>query len=159
MRKLIGVIVLLALGLAMAGCDGANAPGSGNINGTWFANLTDSNGEIVDLVYSFSATFTETSNNGLDITNFTFVTPGPCFASYSADQYSETGTFSLSGNFNGNVTGTFGMTINTLFPTNNVLTLNGTVNGSKITGTWSATGLSGCSGSGTFTIQPPMAGG
>jgi hypothetical protein len=160
MRKLIGIIVLLALGLAMSGCDGANAPGSGNINGTWFATLTDSNGDIVDLAYSFSTTFTETSNNGLDVTNFTFSVPGPCFAPYSADQYSETGSFILSGNSNGNVTGTFAMTITTEFPAaNNVLTLNGTVNGNAISGTWNATGLTGCSGNGTFTIQPPMQGG
>jgi hypothetical protein len=49
------------------------------------------------------------------------------------------------------------MIISTTFPggSNNVLTLQGTVNSNTISGTWSATGLTGCSGNGTFTIGPP----
>jgi hypothetical protein len=59
------------------------------------------------------------------------------------------------GNFNGNVTGTFEMTITTMFPgTNNVLTLQGTVTGNTISGNWTLTGGTGCTGNGTFTIQP-----
>jgi hypothetical protein len=157
MRQWIATMLLLTLGSITLGCGSSSTPGSTNINGNWFASLTDSNG-VVD--YSFSTTFSGISNNGLDITNFTFVIPGPCFSPYSSTQYSETGSFTLGGNFNGNVTGTFDMQITTTFPTtNNVLTLNGTVTGNKITGNWSATGLTGCSGNGTFTIQPPMTGG
>jgi hypothetical protein len=158
-HKKIGITTLLALGLTMAGCGSSGSGlGSGNINGTWFATLTNTDGSPA---YTFSTTFTQASGSTLNVTNFTFTLPGPCFASYSANQYSETGSFTLSGNFNGNVTGTFGMTITTTFPgaTNNVLTLTGTVTGNTITGNWSATGLTGCSGNGTFTIQPPMAGG
>lgn len=157
MRKS-SVTILLFLALTMAGC-GNNSSQSGNINGTWVANLTSSSGDIVNLDYSFSATFTEASNNGLSITNFTFTAPGPCFSPYTSNQYSESGSFTLSGNSNGNVTGTFGMTITTLFPSsNNVLTLNGTVSGSTITGTWTASGQAGCSGNGNFTINPSTAG-
>jgi hypothetical protein len=154
MHKQIGIIALLALGLATAGCDGANAPGSGNINGTWSATLTNTDGSTA---YGFITTFSQASGSTVTVTNFTFTSDGPCFASYPT---SETGTFSLSGNSNGNVMGTFGMTISTLFPsaTNNVLTLQGSVNGNTISGNWTLTGLSGCSGSGTFTIQglPPV---
>jgi len=157
MHKPIGIIILLALGLTTAGC-GSSTSGSNSINGSWFATLTNS--PDGSTAYTFAANFTEVSGNGLDVTNFSFSVPGPCFASYSADQYSETGSFTLGANSGGKVTGTFGMTITTVFPapTNNVLTLTGTVNGNTITGNWSATGLSGCSGNGTFTIHPPMAG-
>lgn len=62
--------------------------------------------------------------------------------------------YSLSGNFNGNVTGAFGMTISTMFPgTQNVLTLQGNVNNNTISGMWTLTGVqSGCTGSGNFTF-------
>ena len=157
MRKS-SVAILALLALTTAGC-GNNGSQSGNINGTWVANLSDSNGEVDDLVYSFSTTFTDTSNNGLSVTNFTFTAPGPCFSPCTSNQYSETGSFTLSGDSNGNVVGAFGMTITTIFPSaNNVLTLNGVVSGGTITGTWTASGLAGCSGNGTFTINPSTAG-
>jgi len=158
MRKGVGMIVLLALGLTAAGCSSGSGSGAGNINGTWDATLTNTDGSTA---YTFSTTFTQGSGGALSVTNFTFTLPGPCFDSYSANQYSETGSFTLSGNLSGSVMGVFGMTITTTFPggTNNVLTLTGTVNGNSISGTWSATGLSGCSGNGTFKIGPPMAGG
>jgi hypothetical protein len=154
--KQIRMVVLLALALTMSGCGSGSGPGSGNINGTWVAILNNANGSPA---YSFSTTFTQGSGSTLSITNFAFTVPGPCFESYQGDQYSEAGSFTLSGNSNGNIAGTFGMTISTIFPTtNNVLTLNGTVNGDTISGTWSATGLQGCSGNGKFTIHglPPV---
>jgi hypothetical protein len=146
------IVFFLAMELAMAGCgNGYGDPGSGNINGTWSATLTNS-------AYSFSTSFTQGSGDTLSVTNFSFTSPGPCFAS---DQTSETGTFGFMGNLNGNVTGTFSLTVTTMFPgaTNNVLTLDGTVNGNTISGTWILTGGTGCSGNGTFTIHPPTAGG
>src|SRR5580698_3967132 len=116
MRKQIGIIVFLALGLTMAGC-GTGSPGSGNINGTWVATLSNS-------AYSFSTTFTQSSGSGISVTNFTFTSTAPCFAS---DATAETGSFTLMGNSNGNVTGSFGMTITTeLSGINSVLTLIGT---------------------------------
>ncbi len=150
MRKT-NVIVLLLLALIMAGC-GSNTAGPGNINGNWSATLTDTNGSTV---YAFTTTFTEAGAGGLTVTNFTFTSTGPCFAS---DPTSQTGTVGLT-DTNGNLTGTFGMNISTIFPgaTNNVLTLQGTVNGNTISGTWTLTGQTGCSGNGTFKIQP-MAG-
>jgi len=149
-HKQLAMIVLLALGLTMSGCGSGSGPGSGNINGTWAFALTNTDGSPA---YTFSTTFTQGSGGTLNITNFTFTSTGSCFAS---DQTTETGTFGLMGNFNGNVTGTFEMTITTMFPaaTNNVLTLQGTVTGKTISGTWILTGGTGCSGNGTFTVQP-----
>lgn len=153
MYKTIGVMILAASALIATGCGSSNGSGSGNITGTWNATLTDTNGIPV---YKFSTMFTQNSDGTLSVTNFTFTTAGPCFSPYSSDQYSETGSFGLTGNFNGQVNGTFGMTVTTLFPAtttnNNVLTLQGTVTGGTITGTWKATGFSsGCSGNGNFT--------
>jgi hypothetical protein len=55
------------------------------------------------------------------------------------------------------VTGTFEMTISTMFPAlNNVVTLTGNRTGDgTISGTWVLTGQTGCSGNGTFTLSPP----
>lgn len=84
----------------------------------------------------------------MSISNFQFTTSSPCFASES-----ESGSFTLSGNFNGNVTGSFGMTIQSTSPTGNTLALTGKVNGNAITGNWTLTGSSGCTGNGTFTMN------
>src|ERR1700690_1493642 len=111
MHKQLAMIVLLALGFTMSGCGSVyGRPGSGNINGTWAVALTNTDGSPA---YTFSTTFTQGSGSTLNITNFTFTSTGPCFAGY---QTSETGSFGLMGNFNGNVTGTFDMAITTMFP-------------------------------------------
>ena len=87
----------------------------------------------------------------MNVVNFTFTTPGACFDS---QQTTETGSFSLSGNFNGSVSGSFGMTIKTTGGTDDVLTLQGTVNNGRITGTWTLTGGASCTGNGSFTMTP-----
>jgi hypothetical protein len=82
--------------------------------------------------------------------NLNFTTSSNCFASGST----ETGSFNLSGNFNGNVTGSFGLTIQSGTPSGNTLTLNGAVKSNAIAGTWTLSGVTaGCSGSGTFTMN------
>jgi hypothetical protein len=148
MHKL-GMTALLTLALIMGACgSNGSGSGSGNINGSWNASLTDANGSPA---FAFVTTFTQSSGASLSVTSFSFTSDSPCF---SSGQTSETGSFGFTGDFNGNVNGTFAMTITTVFPgtTNNVLTLNGTVAGKKITGTWTLTGQSGCSGNGNFTI-------
>jgi len=86
----------------------------------------------------------------VNVTKLSFSTATPCLDSPTT----ESGSFTLSGNFNGNVTGAFGMTISTMFPgTQNVLSLQGNVNDNTISGTWNLTGVqSGCTGSGNFTL-------
>jgi hypothetical protein len=148
-HKAIKVIVISLLGLAMAACGSSSSPG--NINGTWSATLVSSSNQST--AYTFSTTFTQSGGGVLTFTNFAFTSSGPCF---TGDATSQTGSFALSGNSNGNVTGTLGMTITTEFPggaTQNVLNLQGNVSGNTITGTWTLTGVSGCSGNGTFTIN------
>jgi hypothetical protein len=144
-------IGLLLLGLIMAGCGSGSGSNSGNINGNWKASLTNTDGTPA---YAFSTAFTQNGDGTVSVTNFSFTSAGSCFDSQSTN---ETGSFALTGNFNGNVSGTFGMTITTMFPgavTQDVLTLQGTVSGGNtITGTWNLTGTPGCKGNGNFTIN------
>ena len=146
MYKLIALLVLI-LGIAMVGCGSSS---STNINGNWSASLTDSSTGTT--VYSFTTTFTEVSGGGVNVTNFTLTSAnGTCMTGPST----ETGSFTLSGNFSGSVKGTFGMTI-TAQDTGgqDMLTLQGGVSGNNtITGTWSLSGTSACTGQGTFTIN------
>ena len=143
MKKL-AVAVSFVVGLMMLGC-GSNSNMNGNVSGAWRATLTDTN---QNQVFNFSTQLVDTGNGAVNITNFSFSSNSSCFASGET----ETGTFGLTGNFNGNVKGTFGMTITSSNPSGNVLTLSGTVNGNTIAGSWTLTGSAGCTGSGTFTM-------
>ena len=142
--KLLG-IVPLALLLLLGACGGGN-PHSGNINGNWTATLTDTNSSPV---FSFTTAFTQGNGMGLHVTHFTFTTSSPCFVS----DETETGTFALGGDFNGNVTGMFGLTVQSGSPSGNTLALQGTVKNNVISGTWIlAGGTSGCTGNGAFSL-------
>ena len=143
MHKPVWMIVILALGLTMAGC-GSSGSNSTNINGNWSASLMSTPGGPP--VFAFTTTLTETGGSGLSITNFTITSTGSCFVS---GQTTETGSFTLSGNFSGSVQGTFGLTVT---GAQNVLTLQGGIGpNNTLTGNWSVTG-STCSGGGTFTF-------
>ena len=142
MKKL-AVATLLVVGLTLVGC-GSNSS-SGKINGTWTATLTDTN---QSQVFNFSTSLVDNGDGTTTVTNLTFSSNSSCFVSGTT----ETGTFGLTGNSNGNVKGTFGMTIKSGTPSGNLLTLSGTVNGGTITGTWTLMGGAGCNGSGSFTM-------
>ena len=144
--KQIGIVATLVLALVMGGC-GTNHDG-GNINGSWTATLMNATGTPT---FAFATSFTQSSGSDLNVVNFTFTTPGNCFES---QQTTETGSFSLSGDFNGHVSGNFAMTIKTTGASDDVLTLQGTVQNGKITGTWTLTGSTSCTGNGNFTMSP-----
>jgi hypothetical protein len=136
--------LMLAMGLLLVGC-GTSSNNSGNINGNWAATLMDANNNPT---LSFSTSITQTSNGSLSVTNLNFSTNSPCFVTGET----ATGSFTLGGNFNGNVSGAFGMTVKSGSPGGNTLTMSGTVTGSSITGNWNLTGSSGCTGAGHFTM-------
>lgn len=140
--KQFAVAVLLLLGLVLAGC-GSNNPA--NVNGTWNASLMSGS---TTPVFTFGTTLSVNGNGSLNVTGFSFTTDSPCFAGGET----ETGSFTVSGNLNGQSNGSFGMTINSMSPSGNTLVLNGTDVGNSITGTWTLAGSSGCTGSGTFTM-------
>jgi hypothetical protein len=147
MKKLARAM-LLAVGLALVGC-GSNNPKSGNINGTWTAVLTDTSGGAT--AFNFTTTLAVNNDGSLSVTNFSFSSSGQCFVSGET----ESGSFALSGNFNGNVTGQFQFKATSGSPSGNILTLTGTANGNTITGMWTLTGgtPAGCTGSGNFIMK------
>ena len=140
--KYFSVALLLIAGLTLVGCGSNSNPA--NINGNWNATLIDSSSATI---FSFGTSLIVNGDGSLAISNFKFTSNSPCFATAS----SESGSFILSGNFNGKVTGSFGFTAQSASPAGSMLSLNGTANGNTITGTWTLTGT-GCSGNGTFTM-------
>lgn len=143
MRKL-AVALLLGLGAILVGC--GSDKNSGNINGNWTATLTDSSG---GQEFAFTTALVATGSSGtLTVNSFHFSTISPCFVSGET----ESGTFALSGDFSGSVSGQFGMSVLSGSPGGNTLTLTGAVRGGTISGTWILAGSAGCSGSGKFTM-------
>ena len=144
MHKLFAIITLLTLGLTLTGCGNTR----GNIDGNWTTTLITPPGGTP--VFAFQTNFTGSGGGAFTVTSITFTTAGTCF---NTPPFTKTGTVSLTGDYNGHVTGSFGLTITTQFTsgTNNVLTLNGAVTNNTITGTWTLTGSNGCSGNGIFT--------
>jgi hypothetical protein len=144
--KPFGIALLLVVGLVLAACGGGNSSSSPNVTGNWSATLTNTDGTP-----ALAFTTSLTQGNGTATvtgTNLTFTTSTACFTSGG----SQTGSFVLSGNFNGNITGAFQLVILSGTPSGNTLTLQGTVTNNTITGTWTLTGTGGCTGSGTFTV-------
>jgi hypothetical protein len=142
--KTVAVAVLLVVGLMTTGC-GSNSNNAGNVSGTWNAMLTDTN---QSQVFSFSTVLVDNGDGTVTVSKFAFSSNSTCFVS----GVTETGSFGLTGNLNGKVSGTFGMTIASGTPSGSVLTLNGTVNGGTVTGKWMLTGSASCTGSGAFTM-------
>jgi len=138
------VAMLLVTSLALTGC-GAGNNNSGNINGNWTAGLTDTGGNAV---FGFATSLAVNGDGTLLVNNFKFTTNSSCFVSGET----ESGSFILSGDFNGNVTGKFQFTVTSANPSGNTLTLTGTVNGGTITGTWMLVGGINCTDNGNFTI-------
>lgn len=143
--KTLAITVLLGLGLTLLGCGTGSNPGS--INGNWTATLTDTNGSQQ---FAFTTSLVATGGSGtVTVNNLSFSTNSPCFVSGQT----AVGTFVLSGNFNGNVSGQFGMSVLSGNPGGNTLTLTGAVSGNTISGNWTLSGGSGCTGRGTFTMN------
>jgi hypothetical protein len=142
--KQFAVALLLIASLTALGC-GANGSNPANINGTWNATLTNSSNTTV---FSFGTSLVVNGDGSLSVTNFNFTSNSACFMSGQT----ESGSFTLSGNFNGQVTGKFGLEVQSGTPAGNTLTLSGTVSGNTISGTWQLTGETGCSGTGSFTM-------
>src|SRR5580704_5187122 len=137
--KQVAITPSLALIVVLVACGNSN--NSGNINGNWTATLTNT-------AFNFTTSLSVNGDQSLRVTNFNFSTSSPCFESGD----SETGSFTLSGIVNGNVTGKFQFTVQSGSPSGNMLTLTGTANGNTISGMWTLTGGTGCNGSGSFTM-------
>jgi hypothetical protein len=140
-------LALLALFLVSCGSTPAK-----KIDGVWIASLQIPDGAVA---YTFTVTLTQSTGSTVNVSNFGFTSPAPCFTA----PLGQTATFTASGHSGGYETGPFGMNIATglMTPVENVLTLSGSRNSSgKISGNWTLTGLSGCSGGGTYTMTAPL---
>jgi hypothetical protein len=139
--------ILLASSLALSGC-GSNSRMMGNINGTWNATLSNSGAET----FAFVTNLTVNGDGSLGTSSLNITVNNTTCAFPTA---TETGTFTLTGNLNGQVSGKFHYVVSSTGTFVNTLTLDGTVTDGKITGNWTLTGTSsGCSGTGTFTMTP-----
>jgi hypothetical protein len=148
MKRLV-VVALLALELAISGCGSSTtntAPTTAS--GTWQAVLSGGTGEASAL--SFVTTFTVNSDGSLNVHTVEFITGGPtsCFVSAA----SATGSLNVTTNADNVVTGPLSFTVQSGTPAGNTLTLAGTENGPTITGNWTLTGGTGCTGSGEFIM-------
>jgi hypothetical protein len=134
----------LALALFLTAC-GSGSTNSNNVSGNWVATLTNTAGTAV---YTINTSLSQSSTDAVT-GSFTFTAGGtPCFEEVG----SETGQLTL-----GTTTNTLQLSIVGGQPGGlslNTLTLNGTVSGSSISGTWTLAGFgSGCNGSGSFTMK------
>ncbi len=145
--KQVAAVVLLGVCAVLAGCGSNSSSNPANINGTWAATLMESNNAEF---FQFATNLVVQGDGTLAVSSFTITSPSPCISSTGGT--TETGSFSLSGNFNGNVSGTFGFTVQSNSQATNTIKLTGMANGNTISGTWSATGT-GCTGNGTFTMM------
>jgi hypothetical protein len=139
--RLTRITVLLALCLMLVSCGGGHFD---TINGNWTATLSGTATQSgAAEVLKFTVTLNQTSPPGVDATNFTLSTPTSCLS----DPSTVSSTFS-NGAFTMDIVGFPGVF-------QNVLKLQGNVNGSALTGSWTFTGgpsESGCDGSGTFKL-------
>jgi len=106
--------------------------------------------------FAFLTTLTVSGDGSLGTSGFNLTVDnmGPC----KFPATTETGTFTVSGNFDGHVSGHFHYVVTSTGDPVDTLTLDGTVSGGQITGTWTVSGSVGCSGNGTFSMTPPVEG-
>ena len=139
------LVGMVLAAVAMVGC-GANSSSPASINGTWNATLTEANNQSYG---SLGVSLVMGNDGALSVTNLTITSPSPCFGSVPT----ASGSFAMSGNLNGNVTGSLSLTVTSSSPGGDTLKLSGTDTGSTISGTWTLGGsFAGCSGNGTFTM-------
>ena len=145
MIKQFGIVALVLSAILLSAC-GNSRNSTGTVTGNWTATLSDQSGTQV---FAFTTSFMQNSGTVVTVTNLNFTTANSCFVSGNT----ATGAFVLSGNFNGNMTGSFQLTVQSGNPSGNMLMLQGNVKNNVITGTWTLTGVtSGCTGSGSFTM-------
>ncbi len=173
MKKL-AILMLLALEIAVSGC--GTSPPDNTVNtstsGVWEAQLVGGKGEASKL--NFVTEFSVEDVGPLDVTSFSFINGGACFANGN-NTSTQAGSAAFTTNTGtGQVTGSLTFTVTSLVPAGNVLTLTtpdggltGTSNGTTTTtgtlsngvavGNWTLAGSSDCTGGpasvgGTFTM-------
>jgi hypothetical protein len=130
----------------LSACGGGTSTSS-TVTGNWTATLSNPDSSPA---FAFTTSLNQTGGStSVNVTALSFTTSTSCFSSGTT----ETGSFALSGNFNGQTQGTYQMTVQSVTPSDNLLTLQGTVKDKTISGTWTLAGAAGCSGSGNFVMN------
>jgi len=122
-------------------------------NGIWESALVGEDAGVG--VFNFTTSFTVGSDNSLNVTYFSFLTTGPCFPLTGE---STSGTFQVTSTA-ATSTASFQFMVQ---GSSSTLSLTGTATGTtdssgnttwtSITGAYSLTGGTGCTGKGTFTM-------
>ncbi|HLH09750.1 MAG TPA: hypothetical protein VKW78_21105 [Terriglobales bacterium] len=144
--KSFGLGILVISVLLMVGCSGygnssSNNPASG-IAGNWTTTVSNQGGAQMIV---FTSALSQSTLYGVTATNLHFSMGSACFPSGAT----ASGSVMPSGNAT-----SFVMTVQGTNATGTMLTLQGSLlSSSSISGTWTLSGLiSGCSGSGSFTM-------
>lgn len=168
MKKLASLL-LLALELAVCGCGSSNNSStttSTSTSGNWEVQLIGGTAEASKL--NFVTSFTVTNSGPLDITGFSFINAGACFAT-GTNTSTESGSATLDTSSTSAVTGTLNFAVTSITPAGNTLSLTGNLTGTSngtttttgtlsngvVSGTWTLTGGAGdpsCVGTGTFVM-------
>jgi hypothetical protein len=151
--KPLALSFLLSLAFILSGCGGASTAFHANstpqLDGVWTAQALNGDGTRALI---FQALMKQAAGSAVSVKQFSFLLPNPCFPASNAS----TANFTPA-NVNGKLTGPFSMTVTATAVTsadNNALTLQGTMNGPVISGTWSmSSDNASCVGSGTFQMD------
>src|SRR6202789_3087472 len=148
MKKLV-IVGLLALGCFVAGCGTTSTAttAAGAIRPASFQGPPAN-----ETLFNFVTTFSVDDSGALNVTNFNFLTAGPCFPVTGLGE-SVGGTFDVT-SAESDPTATANVTF-TVKGNGNLLTLTGTATGvtntvaqtttwNNVTGSWTLTGSSGC---------------
>lgn len=175
MKKL-AILIVLALELAVCGCGSSNNTSTEtntSTAGNWEAQLTG--GTQQASLLNFVVSFSVINGGPLDITGFSFINAGDCFAN-GLNGTTQNGNANFTTASTGAVNGTLNFNVNSVNPPGNSLTLTGTLTGTSsattgtpgtlsnglVIGTWTLTGGQGdptCMGTGTLLMcQNPTAG-
>jgi hypothetical protein len=150
--KKIAILIALALELAVGGCGSrTSAPPTTSTatSGNWEAQLTG--GADQASLLNFVTAFSVTNTGPLNITGFSFINAGKCFAN-GVDGSTQTGTATLVTGSANQVTGTLNFTVKSVTPAGNTLSLMGNLTGTS-NGTPTSTGtLSNGVVVGTWTL-------
>jgi hypothetical protein len=151
------VAILLLVAIMLNGCGSSRPTAQSVTGGVWSASLSGGEGSASG--FSFITQFTVDSSGTLSFSRFEFINQGNCFP---LDGGAVSGTMGLTENMaTDQVTGSMTLTV---AGNGNTLTLsspdgvNGTLTGTTlsngtVTGTWSVTGGTGCTGGGgSFTM-------
>ena|SRR5579863_9313978 len=159
MKKL-AIVGLLALGSFLAGCGATRTLTTAAAGGNWEVSFAGPPAN--ETLFNFETTFAVNAGGAIQITSLSFLTASPdsCFPVAGE---TASGTFDVT-SLPSNPQATANVTFS-VKNSGNALSMTGTGTGvtntttlattwKAVTGTWTLTGSSSCTGSGTFTMCP-----